>query len=232
MTVKDQTHMECNLSDTDLFTPAYVQSDIESGTVEEIHPITSFDDNGPVEFFIKNATDQFIDLANTDLKIKTRLVKADGTNLAETDKVAFVNYPIASIFNQLDVYFGEVLISSSNNTYPFRAVLETLLNFGADAKDSQLGMGLFCKDTFKHLEETDPSKENKGLSFRNEFTQSSKLVELIGRLHTDISNQGRLILNGLPIKFVFHRSKDAFCLMANANMNASLLLWKTKMHSV
>ena len=33
-------HSECSVSDTDLFTPAFVQSDIESGIYEDIYPIT------------------------------------------------------------------------------------------------------------------------------------------------------------------------------------------------
>ena len=36
MTTNDKDHIECALSDTDLFTPAFVQSDIESGTFEEV----------------------------------------------------------------------------------------------------------------------------------------------------------------------------------------------------
>ena len=86
MAVKDQSHIECAISDTDLFTPAYVQSDIEAGTIEEKHPITNFDDNGPVEFFIKNASDLFIDLANTYIRVKARILKGDGTNHGEEDK--------------------------------------------------------------------------------------------------------------------------------------------------
>ena len=42
-------HIECSISDTDLFTPAFVQSDIESGRYEDIYPITKLEDNGPIE---------------------------------------------------------------------------------------------------------------------------------------------------------------------------------------
>ena len=64
------------------------------------------------------------------------------------------------------------LISSSNNTYAFRSIIKTLLNYGPDAKDSQLGMELYTKDTAGHLEETDPVGNNAGLQKRNAFTQS------------------------------------------------------------
>ena len=84
-------------------------------------------------------------------------------------------------------------------------------------------MGLYTKDTAGHLEETDPVGNNVGLRQRNAFTQKSKVAELIGRLHTDICNQGRLILNGLPIRLVFHRSKDAFAIMASGNAHSTKL---------
>ena len=217
--IKDKDHIECALSDTDLFTPAFVQSDIESSTFEEIYPITKLDDGGPVEFTIKNASDKFIDFVSTYLRLKVKILKSDGTAHAETDKASLVNYPIASIFNQLDVYLDGTLITSSNNTYAFRSIIETILNYGTDAKKSQLEMGLFTKDTALHLEETDPAKENLGLRARNQYTEKSKVTELIGRLHTDLCNQGRLIVNGLPIRLVFHKSKDSFSILSSTNQS-------------
>ena len=38
-------HIECFISDVDLFTPAFVQSDIQSGRYEDIYPITKLEDN-------------------------------------------------------------------------------------------------------------------------------------------------------------------------------------------
>ena len=91
------------------------------------------------------------------------------------------------------------------------------MNYGSEAKKTQLEMGLFSKDTAGHVEETDPTKENLGLKSRNAYTNRSKTTELIGRLHTDLCNQGRLIINGLSIKLVFHRSKDSFSILSAIN---------------
>ena len=46
-------HIECSVLDIDLFTPAFVQSDIESGRYEDIYPITKLEDNGPVELIMR-----------------------------------------------------------------------------------------------------------------------------------------------------------------------------------
>ena len=86
-------HQECVLSDTDVFTPAFVQTDIRQGVYEDVYPISKLSDNGPVEFVVENASEMFLDLANTYFKISLKIVKADGTNLdGGDDRVAPVNY--------------------------------------------------------------------------------------------------------------------------------------------
>jgi len=46
---------------------------------------------------------------------------------------------------EVDISLNGTLITSSTNTYPYRAVLETLLSYGEDAKTSQLTSVLFYK---------------------------------------------------------------------------------------
>ena len=82
-----------------------------------------------------------------NLYLKVKVSKADGTNLDGASKVGFANYPIESLFNQVDVILGGKLISSATSTYAHRSILEVLLNYDKDAAESQLGCGLFCKDT-------------------------------------------------------------------------------------
>ena len=160
------THLECTLSDSDIFTPAFVQSDIEHGLFEDIYPITKLDDNEPVEFNIDNSTDKFLDLVNSTLNISCKIVKGNGTNLQDTDAaVTFINYPISSLFSQVDVSLGGNVISSSTNTYSYRAFIETMLNYGKEAKKSHLTMGLFEKDTSSHMDENNHGEagQNRGL---------------------------------------------------------------------
>ena len=64
---------------------------------------------------------------------------------------------------------GGKVISSSTNTYPYRAHIETLLNYSKEAKNMQLGMGLFYKDTTGHFDELDPTSGNTSLNKRHEF---------------------------------------------------------------
>ncbi|XP_053898223.1 maestro heat-like repeat-containing protein family member 1 [Malaclemys terrapin pileata] len=61
-----------------------------------------------------------------------QIIKGDRTELAKDAVVGLVNYPMASIFSQLDVTLGDRLVSQSNNCYPYRAFIESVLNYSDD----------------------------------------------------------------------------------------------------
>ena len=107
-----------------------------------------------------------------------KVSKADGTNLDGASKVGFANYPIASLYNQVDVILGGKLISSATNTYAHRSILEVVLNYDKEAAESQLGCGLFCKDAAGQMEQMDFTADpvlNTGLGTRSEWTKRAKL---------------------------------------------------------
>ena len=99
------------------------------------------------------------------------------------------------------------LVTSSTNTYPYRANIETLLSYGAEAKDTQLQCGLWRKDTTGYMESV--GADNKGLQKRREYILNSREVELLGRVHDSC-----YLLDGVDVKLRLVRSKDAFSLMA------------------
>ena len=53
-----------------------------------------------------------------------------------------------------------------------------------------------------------------GLGTRSEWTKTSKIVELQGRIHSDLFNQEKLILNGVDLSVKLHRHKPEFCLLS------------------
>ena len=109
------------------------------------------------------------------------------------------------------------MISSATNTYAHRSILEVLLNYDKEAAESQLGCGLFCKDTAGQMEKNGhyclPCFEY-GLGTRSEWTKTSKTVELQGRIHSDLLNQEKLILNVVDLTVKLHRHKLEFCLLS------------------
>ena len=129
---------ECSFSELELFKRTVVQIDTLNGKFEKIYSITKLEDSGPIQFLIQNATDHFLDLRQSYLNIKFKVANSDGSNLAADAKVGLVNYPIVSLFQQVDVLLNGNLISSSINTYAYRAMLEVLIGHDHGAKSSYL----------------------------------------------------------------------------------------------
>ena len=114
----------------------------------------------------------------------------------------------------MDVYLNDTLVTTSSNTYPFRAYVDTLLSYGAEAKSTQLTSQLWYKDTAGHMDATNENGGNLGLVERRRHIAESRVVEMMGRLHVDLFLQDRFLLNGVSVKIRLVRSKDAFSLMA------------------
>ena len=159
-------------------------------------------------------------MAKSQLFVKAKITKANGATLDENRQVGPVNIFEHSLFSQVDVCLHERLTSPSTNTYPYRAMIETLLNYGEDAKSSQLTMAMFYKDTPGKMDAVNPVAEdddaNMGLKARYAFTKQSHTVDMIGPIHSDIFFQDRLILNGVNLRLKLNRAKNSFCLVSSA----------------
>ena len=240
---------ECNKSELDLFTLPPTQTAVERSYFVEHRPLTTVSDGGPIEFVITGSGDEYADLSETYLQITARIVKPDGSELQQSTttttsadgatttvdgvdaEIGPVNNWIHSLFNQVDVSLNERLITPSTNTYPYRSYIETLLTYGPAAKESQLTQSLWYQDTAGHMEDKDSS--NIGFKQRKKWTLNSKQVEMLGKLHLDLSFQEKPILNGVDIKMRLVRSKDEFNLMGVGKVeikHASLYVRKIRVH--
>ncbi|HSN23963.1 MAG TPA: hypothetical protein VLS45_07320, partial [Methylomicrobium sp.] len=230
---------ECAKSELDLFAVPPTQTSIESGMYVEYHPISSLAYGAPIEFDVSSSGDDYMDLTNSLLHVRAKITKADGSNLDAAETVGPVNNFLHSLFSQVDVTLNGTLITSSMNTYAYRAYLETLLSYGPAAKKSQLTAALFYKDEAGKMDKPNPraadaADRNSGLATRATFSAESKEIDMIGRIHSDIFFQERYMLNEVTVRMKLTRSKDAFALMASGDaynvviVAASLLIRKVK----
>ncbi|XP_071948814.1 uncharacterized protein F54H12.2-like [Antedon mediterranea] len=219
-------------SELDLFSVPPTQTSIKKGQWVQYHPFNSITDTGPVQFNIQGSTEEYVDLSQTMLRVKVKITRGDGTDLHADDPVGPTNLLLQSLFNEVDVSLNERLITPSNNTYSYRAMIETLLTYGADAKETHLTGGLFYKDTAGRMDVANPTLDdaaaNQGLKKRSQYIRGSRLVDLIGPIHCDIFFQDRMMLNGVDIKLKLHRSKNAFCLMSSGAQVRSCIYLRTK----
>ncbi|XP_064635795.1 uncharacterized protein F54H12.2-like [Lineus longissimus] len=208
---------ECTKSELELFSLPPTLTSIEKAQHVEYLPLGSLDDDTPIEFFISNRGDEYIDLAKTYLYLEVKVTKSDGTNLDENEKVGPVNYFFHSLFSQIDLSLNGQLVTSSNNTYPYRAYIETLLSYGLEAKRSQLQSALWFADDPGKFEKNDPAgaDTNGGFKTRAKFIAKSRQLDMFGRLHLDLCHQSRYLLNGVDLKLRLNRTKNNFNLMSD-----------------
>ena len=103
------------------------------------------------------------------------------------------------------------MVSSSSNTYAYRAYIESLLSFGKACKKTFLTNSLWYKDTAGHMDSLE--NVNAGAKKRLLLTTDEKKVDLNAYIHDDIFRQNRLIPPGVTVRVRFITSPDNSNLM-------------------
>lgn len=190
----------CVSSQLDLFQGLCKQISQEKNAYVAHFPLASLS-SSQLEFNIASSP-MYTDLSDTRLYLKLRVINSDGSVMDRDLEVTPVNMLLHALFRKVDVYVNGRLITQSSDTYPWKAAIETLLNFGKNAKETQLESIFFHKD----------DSENSGMAKRFEKTRGSKPFELIGPLHVDLFFQEKYLLNNVPVRVVLTRSSPNFYL--------------------
>lgn len=170
---------------------------------------------------VTSQSDEYIDLREIYLYVELKITKSDGTNYvaADNNKYCPINYLLNSMFSQVDITLSDTLVSQSNNIHPFRSYFEVRFCASNHAKGHILKTSGYWKD--------DTATPDAINSYRHLICKESKIFCLIGRIHSDIFLQNKLLLNGVPIKLKLFRSSDSFCLQAEATYSPKLKLIDT-----
>ena len=180
----------CAKSELDLFSVPPTQVEMEKGFWEDIDPITSIAASDTIEFLCAANSGVYTDLASSYLHVKAKITAADGANLGADVQVGPVNLWLHALFSQVEVFLNNKLVTPSSTAYPYRAYIETILNFSKDAKDSHLTSALFYKDKAGKMDSVNPLAEeadvNTGLKERHAHTRQSRSVAMEGRIHFDL----------------------------------------------
>ena len=196
----------------------------------DYQPTSQIRDQSPIEFTIPASGAQYINLNRSYLFLKIRILKADGSTLEDTvesiraggkdgekdepEEVGIINIPFDSIWSQVDVYLQQKLVSNSGTNFAYKAIIETLLNYGDAAKNSQLQTRGYYKDTSSNIHTASPVEGgNVGLASRYALLRASKVADFMGYLRCDICQQDRLLLNGVEVQIKLWPCKPAFALL-------------------
>lgn len=198
----------------DLFSLPPVNRSAVEGYYQEYRTTAALDSGSlaPLEFVISPSDTEYIDIANTRLRIKAKIFLADGTALPANCQVAPVNNWLHSLFSQVSVDLNQKCITPCSGLYPYRAMIENTLNYGCDAKNSHLQSSLYYKDTGGIMSAV---AENAGYIARR--ARNGDEIEMESAIHSDIFNINKYIPNGVQIAIKLYRSSPEFALVSTLN---------------
>lgn len=225
MSFLHKSSLECAKSELDLLHTPETQAMILSGRWVDYHPISVLTGDGPVEFKVSGSAEEYNDISQTYLYLESKVLTDSGEALTEDTKkkIAPANLFMHSLFSQVDVLLNDTLVTSSVNTYAYRSMIETLLNYGEDSKNTHLTASLFYKDTPGQMNSLN---ENVGWVARNSLMGKSKTIDMFGRIHADIFHQDRYLLNNVEMRVKLIRSRPGFCLIGDGTVNGKVDITK------
>lgn len=179
-----------------------------------------------MHFHIAGNPIQYIDLAQSELYVKLKVEKEDGTPLTGNQSALPIDLIFHTMWSSVEVSLNQSLVSSAGTNYMYKAAFECILNYNKNTKEIQLSSIGFTPDSGDYDSNIPKGRPNKavnpGLLAREKlFTKGE--CEFTGPLLADICNQGRLIMDGVDVDIVLWPSKDPFRIMANpANLKCKI----------
>ena len=210
-----------------LFTPKKFPQELlgnEYITIEPFHPLSE-KSKGPLEFVLKENKD-YIDLEETVLRVKCKIVNSDGTAIpapktAGDDHVAFINNAMHSLFSDVILLINDKRVEGGDQMYPYKAYLNTILKYSREAQEGQLFSSGFIRDECSKMDDV----TNAGFLKRKAWTDLGATKEFIGKLHLGMFNQDRLLVPGADLHLKLERAKDTFCIHnSNANIRPKVII--------
>ena len=174
----------------------------------------------------------YLDLNNSRLHVLAKIIYSDGLNIG-ANTAGPINLPLHSMFREIFVKLNGRNVSDTSPLYPYRACLETLLNFSKETQDTRLQCEGWTKDSSENMGITEVAGANAGLNTRAVTFSTSTVVELVGRPHLDVLNQDRLIPPAIDLHMKLIPAADSFvCKSAAFGAGAAQQYYKMAIQQV
>ena len=212
---------EMGSSGLDLFTLPPIDKSQVDGTNKEYLLQANITNEGPYEFIIPNDSYEYIPMSEIYLKGTFRIIKADGTDLADDDKDKFTlcnNFP-QTLFQQVEVSInGQVVNDLSTSNYPYKSFIENHLSYDHDLKRTALwAREMYIEDPIGHETNLATGLAQAGKGFRKRRDKAfNKDVQFIMKLHIDFLQVMRYLPPGVELKIKLIRSQDHFGIITAA----------------
>ena len=98
---------ECSKSPVEFFSTPPTQTVIESSNTVDTRPTTAPRDGTAIDFYIPEATDQYIDGQNCKLYTKVKITRENGGDLLAADVTAPINDLANGLYSNVELFLNE-----------------------------------------------------------------------------------------------------------------------------
>ena len=209
---------ECSTSPLEWFSMMPTQTAIEKSVDIEYQSLVPVTGRNALEFFVPGSTELYLDLKNSKLYVRYKIVKQDNANLAVTDVVTPVNDLLNSSFKNVELYMNDRLMSHSNNTHGYTSMIDHLIHDSEESMHSERAMRLIYKDTAGQMDVTEarePNTENLVPGLDMEFVAgNAQATPAIPDTYRVIPEATVLGNNGLYKRYLHTRESQAVEVLA------------------
>ena len=228
-----------------IFSQPVTNSAVIGTSYVTLRPTTNVLSNMSVLEFHYPCSSKYVDLSETRLYIKLRIVDGYGDTVKPNSNVGFINNPLASLFSNVELLLNNVPVSRMpNNIYPIQSYVDIVSHNMESSYYSFMSSRLFSKDTAGYMDDCTllgnttidpvidptssdsssgkadppapkPSAGNNGFSIRGTRTESSKIVELYGGFELDVMQIQRYMLSNVSIAMKLYQADEAFRLSSS-----------------
>ena len=201
-----------------LFHPGARERAVKSVHWVNHRPVSQINNTSAIEFDVSGTQVAYILPSKTRLNVKLRLLKENGEVVEPTDDVSLVNLALHSLFRQVDVSLNQTLITSTVGVnYGYKAMIDALLSYNFDVKESQIQSEGYYKDTAFFMD----AASNAGHVQRKLLTKGG-VIDFESPLHMDVCQQPKAILNGVQLTVKLFQSGDNFRLFSPSGTKYSV----------
>ena len=172
----------------DLFSLPKTDISVLKNHYQIVYPTNAFADNtNPIEFNVLSSQLEYYCPQKTFLYLKCKIVKHNGSALADDDDIAPGQHFFAQLFDSVETFINGVSVTKHPQHYGQRHHILSLLKDSQDAKDTILTSELYYRDGSKNSFDAN----NAGFSTRKKLAAKSAPFEMIGYLADPIFKQGK-----------------------------------------
>lgn len=212
----------CTPMQYDFYNGKGVSDACETGFVEYFYPKNDLR-TGVLEFVVEGNKDHFIIPSKTYLKLELELSgsaeQAQGSTTKPktvadgTAQACVINNIFHSVFESVEVHVNNVPTTKPDRNHAYSAYLQTLCNYGEDQMKSYFALSGWSKDTAGSMDDY-TGTANKGLKTRRKFfREGSGKVELIGKIHSPLFFQEKVLPTQTSLRVILRKAADHFTLM-------------------